>query len=346
MKKVFYSVSLIVCFASCSKKNDVDSILDTKVSSTASRIDRGGGGSGGNVSFGGVVEMGELKNYLFVFTDGSKDGNWQGASKGFYGSVAIDGQELKEKTSGFVPYSGTIYTSANNLNDWQEIVDDNAGQASWSHSPSVVNDLENSLQSAFSQINSLTVTSGFDGVSATSLDNLNTQNGISETFVINVTSGFHVSSQIDITGDAGDYFILRWDTDRNFANGYDGEVKFQSGGGIVPHGGLTPVSFMHVAGDIASSGGGTTPAAPYPQGPRSNNGAGSLVAGGQDFNGGGFFTGYWLTTGKPDKRHGNDQPYGETGSLSNAVFAGGWFSSTSKFSMTSGTSGVWMSGGN
>lgn len=122
---------------------------------------------------------------------------------------------------------------------------------------------------------------------------------VSQTLVINVTSGFGISSQIDITGDANDAFILHWDTDANFSNGYDGQVKFQSGGAIVPHGGLKPTNFIHVAGDINASGGGSTPSAPYPQGPRLNDGQSALCTGCADFSGGGFFTGYWLTTGSP-----------------------------------------------
>jgi hypothetical protein len=57
-----------------------------------------------------------------------------------------------------------------------------------------------------------------------------------------------------------------------------------------------------------------------------------LINGGSDFRGGGFFTGYWLTTGDPVT--------GATSPLSNGIFVGGWYSTTTKFSMTSGTSGV------
>lgn len=98
---------------------------------------------------------------------------------------------------------------------------------------------------------------------------------------------------------------------------------------------MTATNFINVAGDINASGGGTNPASPYPQGPRYDDGLGALITGGSDFAGGGFFTGYWLTTGDPVK--------GETSSLSNAIFVGGWYSSTTKFSMTSGTSGVYVS---
>ena len=136
-----------------------------------------------------------------------------------------------------------------------------------------------------------------------------------------------MSSQIDIAGDSTDVFTLRWDTDRSFANGYDGLVKFQSGGAIVPGGGLTPGNFIHVAGDINASGGGSTPTALDP--------CFSGLPG--DVNAGGFFTGYWLTTGAPS---GGSPLSGPTQSLSNAIFAGGWYSSTTSFSMTSGTSGV------
>lgn len=278
----------------------------------------------------GGVDLGNLTNYLFVFTDGSTDANWQGASKGFLGDVAINGLSADERTSGTVPYAGTIYTNDSTLGAWQNIVTHNAGQAFASTSQAArISGLQTDLASAFTQINSLGATAGYSSVAPISLNGLNTQNSVNETYIINLTSGFSVSSKINVTGDAGDVFIMRWDTDANFADGYDGQVKFQSGGAIVPLGGLTAGNFIHVAGDIGSSGGGSNPASPYPQGPRYDNG--TLIADGADWNGGGFFTGYWLTTGDPGNR--------DTSSLSNAIFAGGWYSSTDKFSMTSGTSG-------
>ncbi len=293
----------------------------------------------------GGVNLGNLINYLLFFANGSVDADWQGATKGFVGDVSVDGIKASERTSGSVPYAGTISTNDSTLDAWQSIVDQNTGQAfSALNKTTLITGLENDLVSAINQINSLTATAGYTSVNASSLDGLNTQNGINEVFVINVTSGFSISSEINITGDAGDVFILRWDTDANFSNGYQGQVKFQSGGAIVPHGGLTPANFIHVAGDINSSGGGSNPSAPYPQGPRYNNGLGALITGGQDFNGGGFFTGYWLTTGSPT----NLDPvtnlyYGNTSSLSNGIFVGGWYSLTDKFIMTSGTSGVYVS---
>jgi hypothetical protein len=289
------------------------------------------------------VDLGNLTNYLFVFTDGSEDANWQSSSKGYVGDVAVSGSAAFS-TSGTVPYAGTISTNGTNgdaLGAWQDIVDDNTApnvpttQAFASTGQTtLISGLTADLTSAFSQINALTVTPGYENVSAASLDGLNTQNGSNETFVINVTSGLQVSSQINITGDAGDIFILRWDEDATFSDGYEGQVKFQSGGAIVPLGDLKPTNFIHVAGDINASGGGSTPAAPYPQGPRLDDGEGDLIALGEDFDGGGFFTGYWLTTGDPAS--------GDTSPFSNAIFVGGWYTSSDKFSMTSGTSGVYV----
>lgn len=284
---------------------------------------------------GGVDLTGVVDNQLFLFTNGSVDANWQGASKGFVGNVLVDGLQARERTSGGVPYAGTITTNDGSLGAWQGIVNQNPGVAFAAlNQGSTIADAEAKLAAAFTTINGLAVTPGFASRSATSLNGLNTQNGVDEVIVINVTSGFQVSSKILVTGDAGDTYILRWDTDANAANGYQGQVKFQSGGAIVPQGGLTPASFLHVAGDINASGGGSNPPAPYPQGPRYDNGTGALVPGAKDFAGGGFFTGYWLTTGDPAT--------GATAPLSNAIFVGGWYSTTTKFSMTSGTSGVYV----
>ena len=223
----------------------------------------------------GGVDLGNLTDYLFVFTDGSEDANWQGATKGFVGDVAVNGILASERTSGTVPYAGTLYTNAATQGAWQNILNANVGQAFGATSEVVrLAGLNNDLTSAFAQIDALTATAGYTSVASTALNGLNTQNGIAETFVINVTSGFTVSTQINITGDAIDAYILRWDTDAISVNGYQGEVKFQSGGAIVPHGGLIPTNFVHVAGDINSSGGGSNPAAPYPQGPRFDDGQG------------------------------------------------------------------------
>lgn len=297
------------------------------------------------------VELGSLPNYLFFFADGSVKANWQGASKGFVGDVAVHGEVANETSSGFVPYAGTIYTDDTNLGGWQQIVDDNAGQAfAVFNQDALIDSLQLDLVSAIQQINLLPVTPGFESVSSTSLNGLDTTNGVNELIVINVTSGFTVSSKININGDPGDVFVLRWDSDANFTDGYEGEVKFQSGGAIVPGPNLTPTNFINVAGDINSSGGGTTPPPPYPQGPRLDDGQGALIPGASDFSGGGFFTGYWLTTGAPEMLYTgpgadplNPIYYGKTSSLSNGIFVGGWYTLTTEFSMTSGTSGVYVS---
>src|SRR6185436_14615827 len=67
----------------------------------------------------GGINLGSLPNYLFLFTDGSKDANWQGASKGFVGDVAVNGIVASERTSGNVPYAGTIFTNDSTLGAWQ-----------------------------------------------------------------------------------------------------------------------------------------------------------------------------------------------------------------------------------
>lgn len=283
----------------------------------------------------GSVELGALPNYLFFFAEAEDEAKWQGISKGYAGDVAIDGILAEERTSGKVPFAGTIFTNDSTLSDWQDIVDEdmNAGQA-FARLTEIarIEGLRAALLDAFDQVDALAATEGFASRSAASLHGLDTRNGHADTTVINVTSGFSISSKIEIAGDADDTFVLRWDEDANPANGYQGGVSFMNGGAIVPKGELTPGSFVHVAGDISAAGGGSTPPAPYPAGPRLDRGMGPLVAGGSDFDGGGFFTGFWLTTGRPKD--------GQTGSLSHAIFVGGWYSLTNKFSMSGGASGV------
>ncbi len=285
---------------------------------------------------GGGICLGDLPGYLFVFTNGSNDANWQGATKGFVGNVAVDGLTAKLRTSGGVPYAGTLFTNASTNGSWGNILGQNASQSAGSTNEATrISNLATDLADAFASINAMSVTFGYEAVSSTSLNGLNTMNGVADIIVINITSGLQVSSKINISGDANDLFVLRWDSDGNPTNGYQGITKFQSGGSIVPGGALKPSNFINVAGDISSSGGGSNPASPYPQGPRYADGLGSLITNGANFNGGGFFTGYWLTTGDPST--------GETQSLSNAIFVGGWYTTSTKFSMTSGTSGVYVS---
>ncbi len=299
-----------------------------------------------NAQYGPVCPLlGDLCSYHMIFTNGSVDANWQGG-RGFVGNVAINGITASEHTSGSTPYSGTLITNDSSLGAWQNIINTNALQASFSlNNTELLSMLATNLENTFSMINAMPVTPGYAARSAASLNNLNTQNGIGQTIVINIKSGFTVSNKIHITGDATDLFIFRWDNDANPANGYNGQVKFKSGGAFVPLGDLNASNFVHVAGDISSSGGGSTPPAPYPQGPRYYNGTGALIEDGFDFNGGGFFTGYWLTTGAPTIFPANQQPYGPTSSLSDAVFVGGWYSKTTKFSISScGSGGVYVNG--
>ena len=321
------SLSLLLIFSAC-KKDNPDIMAGSNAKGDNPILNR-------VPTESGSFCLGNLSHYVMVFTDGSTDLNWQGATKGYIGDVAVNGLVANERTSGGVPYAGNLYTNATSQGSWQGILNQNTGQSQGSaNETGRISGLISDLNNAFATINDFDVTPGYESVSSTSLNGLNTQNGVAQTFVINITSGFSISSQIHITGDEGDLFILRWDADANGANGYQGTVKFQSGGAIVPEGELIASSFVNVAGNISSSGGGSTPAWPYPQGVRDSNGWGNLITNGSDFNGGGFFTGYWLTTGDPVT--------GRTSSLSNAIFVGGWYTTSTKVSMTSGTSGVYV----
>jgi hypothetical protein len=346
MRKIFIACFAAAILSSCAKETtpDYQNNSGNSVATHDTRyFGRGGGGTGGGGNFDGI-DMGDLMNYLFVFTKASVDANWQGASKGFIGDVVVNGIDAQERTSGTVPYAGVITTNDVDLGAWENIVNHNPGQASAMYSDAAkVASLSTAIESVFTQVNSQTVTAGFESANPHDIDGLNTTNGIGETYVFNMTSGFDVNYTIDITGDSNDYYIFRWDTDANFANGYNGKPKFSGGGGLMPHGNLLPSNFLSVAGDISSSGGGSNPPAPYPQGPRDNNGTGNLITGGTDFHGGGFFTGYWVTTGQPTNGNGTEQPYGPSASQSNGIYVGGWYSKATKFSMTSGTSAVHIS---
>ena len=239
--KAFATVTLLVGGVSLTRDSD----------STTAAIGHGPGGTdeatkdwlGGVCPTGplGGVGIGGLTNDLFFFGDGNKDANWQSSSPGYVGNVVVNGLLAKLRTSGNFAYAGTISTNAATLAAWQKIVDNNPGQALASYNEVGAGPHRLAeLNAAFLQINALPVTPEFESRSAASLDGLNTQNGINQLIVINVTSGFNVKDWLTITGDAGDVFVLRWDTDATFANGYQGQVKFQSGGAIVPGGGLSP----------------------------------------------------------------------------------------------------------
>ena len=44
----------------------------------------------------GGINLGNLTDYLLFFSNGSTDANWQGATKGFIGDVAVDGIQADE----------------------------------------------------------------------------------------------------------------------------------------------------------------------------------------------------------------------------------------------------------
>ncbi len=290
----------------------------------------------------GGIDLGGLTDYLFFFADGAVNANWEGHTNGYLGNVAIDGLTANENTRQAIAYAGTISTNESALGGWQHIVDQNPTQsnASVNQNPLILG-LKVDLVNAIQQINVLPASLGFESVDSSSLDGLNTLNGIDEVFVINITSGFEFNKKINITGDAGDVYILRWDEDANPVNGYQGTLRPHAGGAIVPHGGLMPSNFISVAGNINAEGGGSTPAFPYPQGPRYYDSSSNLIIGGSDWTGGGFFTGYLLTTGAPTTLNPSTGLYtGETLRLSDAIFVGGWYSLTTSFSMSEGTSGI------
>jgi len=161
--------------------------------------------------------------------------------------------------------------------------------------------LTTDLNNAFTQINGLSATPGYESFSVSQLNGLNTTGDGNKTYVINMTSGFNFpTSAVNVTGDAGDVFVLRWDTDANFANGYQGAVTLNQSVGLKLNG-QTSTNFINVAGDLNSSGGS-----------------------------GSFFNGYWLTTGDANRK---------TGSFSNAVFEGGWYTTSNDFIITSGSGG-------
>ncbi|MEL6605718.1 MAG: choice-of-anchor A family protein, partial [Cyanobacteria bacterium J06614_10] len=317
--------------------DDNDGILDTAE----------GFSDAGNSSAGAKAVIGDLADYVLFVADGSDDANWQLSQEGWVGDIAIDGIEAKERTSGNGVFKGTIYTNDTTADAWQDHVDQNAtngnNAATVTGQTALISGLESTLNQAFLDINALTATPGYDdgsgGISAQALNGLDTTNGVAETYVINITSDFEIRDPLEVTGDEGDLFILRWDEDADFSNGYDGQVHFADGGGIVPLGGLTAASFIHVAGDIRASGGDVPlhdiyPS--YPEGPTS-------AVGGSAFDQGGFFTGYWLTTGEPanaaDANH--SVPYGkQSGGISQGNFVGGWYTIANKIDIVSTTSAV------
>ena len=237
------------------------------------------------------IDLGGLTNYLFFFEDGRDDTNWQGATKGFYGDVAVDGITASERTSGGVPYAGTIYTNDVTIDAFQDIVDQNVGQAFSSVSETtLIDDLTADFNNAWATLDAMPA--DLTVADAADLHNADYQNGVAETIIVDIDGGYSQSGPIELYGDANDMFVFRWG--KNEADPYDAQVKFSGGGGIIPMGDLKPGNFVHLAGDLNASGGGSNPPAPFPQGPRPDDGQGGLITGADDWGGGGFFVGYWV----------------------------------------------------
>ena len=263
-----------------------------------------------------LINLGGLTRYLFFFEDGTSKAKIAGTSKGFVGDTFSNVPSLKEETSGTVPYTGEIATVRPILTDFQIIVDNNAGQATANDGlTTMATQLISDFDAAVAQIDSLAVDPAYHITTSdpfTDVNNLNTQNGISETYIIDVTGGNIVlQNSIFITGDASDVFVWRWNKD----NGYANEVDFMGGNTIIPQGGLIPGNFFHLAGYLKSSGGGIPPPLPYPQGPYIDN---VLITNGAANTNENYFTGYWLTI----------DPNGSQAKISNAVWVGGWYTNT------------------
>lgn len=104
----------------------------------------------------GGVDLGSLTDYHIFIADGRGDANLQGATKGYVGDIAIDGIQADERTSGGVPFAGTMYTNDSTLDAWQDIVDQNTGQASAVYNDTArISGLEADLTAALAQISSL-----------------------------------------------------------------------------------------------------------------------------------------------------------------------------------------------
>src|SRR5581483_7056658 len=121
------------------------------------------------------VLAGAVNNFMFVFTQGNTDANWQSASKGYAGNVLVNGTQASERTSGNFPFAGTVVTSSSTLGPWQSIVNQNSSQASASVANSgEVTAIQNALHLVMVSLQLLPATPGFESVSASSLNGLNT----------------------------------------------------------------------------------------------------------------------------------------------------------------------------
>ena len=78
---------------------------------------------------GGIDLRGIVDTYLFFFTDGRTDANWQGASKGFVGDVLVDGVVANERTSRRRSVRGHDLHQRYDASRWADHCEPNAGQA-------------------------------------------------------------------------------------------------------------------------------------------------------------------------------------------------------------------------
>lgn len=218
-------------------------------------------------------------------------------------------------------FDGTLFTNDITLGKWNTIVTGNPTTATGlTQETTRISNLTTQINNAITNIRGMTVSPGYESRSVTSLNGLNTQNGVTDTLVINLTSGFKVETRVEITGDVGDTYFFRWDLNPASAR-FEGEVDFEEGGAFIPLGALKPSNFVHLAGDIDSGKDGVTPPEFLPYLSQLK----SLP------NGGGYFVGYWFTTG--NKKY-------DTGKLGQSHFIGGWYTTTDKFSLKKDSSGV------
>ncbi len=133
----------------------------------------------------GGVNLGNLTNYGIFVSDGSGKAKIQSASDGYAGDWAVNGTVATEETSGSFGYAGTIVTNATGgsaFGGWQDILDNNVGQAFGSTGNTAeIASLKTTLNNAFLYINSLTATPGYTSVSNASLNGLNTTDGVATT---------------------------------------------------------------------------------------------------------------------------------------------------------------------
>ena len=143
------------------------------------------------------IDLGGLTNYLFFFEDGRDDTNWQGATKGFYGDVAVDGITASERTSGGVPYAGTIYTNDGTIGAFQGIVDQNVGQAFSSVSETtLIDDLTADFNNAWATLDAMPA--DLTVADAADLHNADYQNGVAETIIVDIDGGYSQSGPIEL----------------------------------------------------------------------------------------------------------------------------------------------------